>query len=327
MTASASERLRKFYSIFKNDDQVLVAINADPDAIGAALAVKRLLWRRVASVSICSVNTVKRPDNVAMVDLLGVKLLKASDISKAHYTRFVIVDSQPEHHELFQKFEFDAIIDHHPLCKAKATFLDIRPEYGATSSMMTEYVKAAKIRPSTKLATALFIGIKTDTNDFQRKAFGEDVKAFQFLFKYINLNMVKKIEYAEINPGFLKHFQQAFNTKVIRRGRVYIHLGHVSTPDVCVLIADFFLKVKGMGWTFVSGIFGKKLIVIFRSDGMRKNAGTVAEKSFGKLGSAGGHKSMARAEVPLTALDGQIDSENDKKMLKWLIERIEQKSA
>ncbi|MBU1172757.1 MAG: DHH family phosphoesterase [Proteobacteria bacterium] len=327
MTISASERLRKFYGVFKNDDQVLVAINADPDAIGAALAVKRLLWRRVASVSICSVNTVKRPDNVAMVELLGVNLLKAVDVSKTNYSRFVIVDSQKDHHELFKKYEFDVIIDHHPPGKHKAAFTDIRPEYGATSSMMTEYIKAAKIRPSMKLATALFLGIKTDTNDFQRRAFGEDVKAFQFLFKHINLNLVQKIEYAEINPGFLKYFQIAFNTRVMRRGRVYVHLGHVGTPDVCVLVADFFMKVKGVGWSFVSGIFGKKLVVIFRNDGMRTNAGKVAEKSFGKLGSAGGHKSMARAEVPLCALQGQVDFDHDKKMLRWLIERIEQKKS
>lgn len=325
MAVTASERLRRFYSVFKNDDQVLVVINADPDAVGAALAVKRLLWRKVSSVTICSVNTMKRPDNVALVDYLGVKLLKVSEVAKRQYTRFVMVDSQPEHNDCFQKFSFDVIIDHHPVCRTDAAFVDIRPEYGATSSMLTEYIKAAKIRPSVKLATALFIGIKTDTNDFQRKAFGEDVKAFQFLFKYVNINLVQKVEYAEINPSFLKYFQLAFNTRVMNRGKVYIHLGHVGTPDVCVLIADFFLKVKGVGWTFVSGIYAKKLVVIIRNDGLRKDAGKKAETAFGKLGSAGGHKNMARAEILLSELEGKVDATQDKKVLKWMIGRIEQK--
>lgn len=327
MAQTASERLKKFYSVFKNDDQVLVVINADPDAVGAALAVKRLLWRKVASVTICSVNTMKRPDNVALVEYLGVKLLKASEIAKTNYSRFVMVDSQPEHSECFHRFEFDAVIDHHPLGKVRAAFVDIRPEYGATSSMMTEYIKAAKIRPPMKLATALFIGIKTDTNDFQRKAFGEDVKAFQYLFKHVNQNLVKKVEYAELNPSFLKYFQLAFNTRVMRRGRAYIHLGNVSTPDVCVLIADFFLKVKGVGWIFVSGIFAKKLVVIIRNDGLRKDAGKTAERAFAKFGSAGGHKNMARAEIPVSALEGKVDVGIDKKILKWMIGRVEQKKV
>lgn len=327
MTVTASERLRRFYSVFKNDDQVLVVINADPDAVGAALAVKRLLWRKVTSVAICSVNIMKRPDNVALVDYLGVKILKISEVAKSNYTRFVMVDSQPEHNECFQRFDFDVIIDHHPVCKSQAPFTDIRPEYGATSSMLTEYIKAAKIRPSVKLATALFIGIKTDTNDFQRKAFGEDVKAFQYLFKYVNINLVQKVEYAEINPSFLKYFQLAFNTRVMHRGRVYIHLGHVGTPDVCVLIADFFLKIKGVGWTFVSGIYAKKLVVIIRNDGLRKDAGKTAGTAFGKLGSAGGHKNMARAEIPLSVLEGKVDLSQDKKVLKWMIGRIEKKKT
>ena len=44
-------------------------------------------------------------------------------------------------------------------------------------------------------------------------------------------------------------------------------------------------------------------IVIFRSDGYKKNAGKLAEKIFSKVGSAGGHREAARAEVPLKNLD------------------------
>ena len=47
---------------------------------------------------------------------------------------------------------------------------------------------------------------------------------------------------------------------------------------------------------------GEKLVVIFRCDGYRKNAGKLAERIFGSLGSAGGHKGAARAEVPLKNL-------------------------
>ena len=327
MTVTASERLRKFYSVFKNDDHVLVVINADPDAIGSALCVKRLLWRRVSSVSICSISTVKRPDNVAMIQLLGVNLEKTSDMCKSHYTRFVLVDSQPDHNDCYSKFNFNAIIDHHPLVSHGATFMDIRPEYGATSSMMTEYLKAAKIRPTKKLATALILGIKTDTNDFQRIAFSEDIKAFQFLARHINLNLIQQIESSEIDPAFLKYFQHAFETKVMRRGRIYVYLGHVSTPDICVLIADFFLKVKGVNWTIVSGIYGKKLVVILRSDDVRRDAGKMAKKSFETLGSAGGHKTAARAEIPLSALGSDVVLDNTKKVLKWMIEQIEKKTS
>ncbi len=323
MSINAPERLRRFYSMFRGDDRVLVVINADPDAIGAALCVKRLLWRKVASVDICSINTVKRPDNVAMVNKLCGCLLKSAEIHTGDYSRFVLVDSQPGHNEAYKKYPFDVIIDHHPIAVVYNGYVDIRPEYGATSTMLTEYLRAAKIRPSQKLATALFLGIKTDTHDFQRKAYNEDIKAFHFLSRHISLSLIQQIEYSEIHPGFLKYFQQAFNSRVIRRGKVFIHLGHVGTPDVCVLVADFFLKVQGVNWTFVSGIFGKKLVVIIRNSGLRFNAGKLAEQAFSQFGSAGGHKTMARAELSLSSVECVINSENDRKVLKWIMERVD----
>ena len=55
-------------------------------------------------------------------------------------------------------------------------------------------------------------------------------------------------------------------------------------------------------WSIVAGIYGNKLIIIFRSAGFRLNAGKIAQKLFGELGSAGGHKNAARAEVPLNKI-------------------------
>jgi len=136
MTLSNTERLRRFYEQFLGNDNVLITINADPDAIASAMAVKRLLWRRVSGVTISNINVIKRPDNITMIELLGVNLIPVKDIQKDGFSRFVIVDSQPSHNELFSRFPTDVIIDHHPVTDAKAPFLDIRPKYGATASIM-----------------------------------------------------------------------------------------------------------------------------------------------------------------------------------------------
>ena len=93
------------------------------------------------------------------------------------------MDSQPDHHECFAKYTYDAVIDHHPITFSGARFSDIRPEYGATSSIMTQYLRAAGIKPSVKLATGLFFAIKTDTSKFERQTLIEDLRAFQFLFR------------------------------------------------------------------------------------------------------------------------------------------------
>lgn len=326
MSISASEKLKKFYSCFASEDRVLVLINADPDAIACAMSVRRLLWRKVSGVTIAHINVVKRPDNLTMIRLLGANMVHISEIESSGYSRVVIVDSQPDHHECFAMFKPDVIIDHHPETCAVGKFCDIRQRYGAASSILVEYLKAARIKPSAKLATALYYGIKTDTNMFQRQAAIEDVKAFQYLFRYANLHLESRIEQAEIAPDFLKYYQKAISEKLMRRNRIFVHLEEVVNPDVCVLIADFFLKVHTVNWTIVSGTFENKLIIVFRNDGIRKHAGNLAKQVFGPFGSAGGHKAIARAELPFESLEGEVDYRSRSRVLRWLIRKVEKRT-
>lgn len=323
MKVSSPERLRRFYSLFSGQDSVLILINADPDSIASAMAVKRLLWRKVASVTISNINIIKRPDNIAMIRLLGVKLTQFSKIDPTQYTRLVIVDSQPNHNEAFVGLKPDAIIDHHPETGAVAPFLDIRPKHGATATILTEYLRAAKIKPSKKLATGLFHAIKTDTNNFEGQTLIEDLNAFQFLFHHANVHLARKIEQSDLSVDLLKYFKTGLNEMRRRKGRVFAHLGPVKNPDICVIIADFFMRINTVNWSIVSGLYNKKLIVVFRNDGLHGDTGKVAKECFDHLGSAGGHKSMARAEIPLTALDGIVDYMDDEKIVRWIIQQVE----
>ena len=305
----------------------MILIDADPDAIASAMALKRLLWRKTAHVAISNINVIKRPDNVAMVRLLNLQVIPFSKIDKERYTKFVLVDSQPSHKDTFEKIPFDVIIDHHPDTHPDAAFVDIRPEYGATASIMTEYLKAAKIKPAAKLATGLFHAIKTDTNNFAGKALIEDVKAFKYLFKFANIHLSKRIEQGEMRVDFVKYFKIALDGMQRRKGRVFSHLGRVPSPDVCVLVADFFMKIDSVNWSIVSGVYQKKLVIIFRNDGIRKNAGKVAEESFGEFGSAGGHKNMARAEIPLSTFKDIFNGETEKKVQQWIKSKVTKRAG
>jgi nanoRNase/pAp phosphatase (c-di-AMP/oligoRNAs hydrolase) len=234
MPKSAPEKLRRFYDQFEGQDHVLIVINADPDAIASAMAVSRLLWRRVLSVTISNVNTINRPDNLTMLRLLKVAMIPFNEIDPVQFTKFAIVDSQPDHNESMEQLEPAVIIDHHKDSKPQAPFVDIRPHYGATATILTEYLRAARIKPSVKLATGLFQAIKTDTNSFKGQTVIEDVRAFQYVFRFANMHLVRRIEKADLRISFLKYFKTALNHMRLRKGRVYVHLGPVVNPDVCV---------------------------------------------------------------------------------------------
>lgn len=326
MISKTKERLCRFYEQFASRDQVLILMAADPDAIASAMAVKRLLWRKVAGITISHINVIQRPDNLTMIRLLGVPLVHLDTLEPARFQRKVLLDSQPSHSKVFKRFTYDVIIDHHPGSRPQGGHVDIRPDYGATASIMTEYLRAAKIKPSAKLATALFHAIKTDTRNFERETKIEDVIAFQYLFRYANIPLARRIEQADLQMGFLTFFRKAIQTRRVRKGKIFAHLGLVPSPDVCVLIADFFMRVETVNWSIVSGIYDEQLVVILRNDGIRKDAGNLARSSFAEFGSAGGHKTMARAELALSTVGEAVDCSDGRRLTEWLVNRIEQRT-
>lgn len=314
------QRLEKLLALFSKENNVLIVINADPDAMACAMAVKRLLWRKVTSVTITYFNEMTRPDNLTMIRVLDLEMIHINEVDGKAFDRFVVVDSQPDHHECFAMFPYDAIIDHHPLSCDSGKFNDIRSEYGACSSMMTEYLKSAGVKPSQKLATGLLLGIKTDTGGFRQAAM-EDVRAFQYLYQFANTCLMARIEQAEFKETDLEFIGYAIKQKKIINHRVYAHTGRIMNPDQCVIVADFFMRIESANWSIISGIYEEKLVIIMRNDGLRRSAGNTVKDAFSHIGSAGGHRTMARVEIQMTELEKEVP--DDDMISQWIIDQVE----
>ena len=300
---SSQERVRSLLGLFGPRENVLVLINPDPDSMASALAVKRLLRKQVGKTVIARVKEIERLENQAMMELLKIPVVNIGKVDPEGFTRRILVDAQPDHSEVFDRFTYDVIIDHHPITKKwDARYVDIRPHYGATATILTEYLRGARIKPSMNLATALLYAIKTDTANFERDTTEEDVKQFRYLYPYANSNLLRKVEQSELRISDLQYFQAALENVRVSRKALYAHVGTVPSGDICVQIADFFMRVYGMGWSFVSGVHQDTLIIIIRNDGYRKDAGKLVTTAFGSFGSAGGHRGAARAEISLDTL-------------------------
>jgi nanoRNase/pAp phosphatase (c-di-AMP/oligoRNAs hydrolase) len=102
----------------------------------------------------------------------------------------------------------------------------------------------------------------------------------------------------------------------------FVHMGEIDNADTLVILADFFMKLAEATWSVVSGVLDKKLVVIYRNAGFRRNAGKLAKNMFGNIGTAGGHKSMARAEIPVQSLDPKIKNKNG--FEQYVLKRLKQ---
>jgi nanoRNase/pAp phosphatase (c-di-AMP/oligoRNAs hydrolase) len=324
MKVTTAEKISEFFKQFSGADRVLVVISADPDAIASAMAVGRLLRRKVDSVTISCVNAVDRPDNLAMIRLLKVTLVPFAQLPLDTFTKTVLVDSQPSHHELMTRARPQVVIDHHPDTGCRALFTDIRPTYGATATILTEYLRAARIIPSRNLATALYLAIKADTDDFKRQTLIEDVRAFQYLFRRANIPLARRIGQAELRLEYLKYFKTALLHMRLRKGRVFVHLGPVVNPDVCVIIADFFMRIHTVRWSIVSGTCDSKL-GHFRNDGSQTRAR--AKESLGVSARRHRVRPWPGGNQPGRDQGAPIDFKDDHKVAAWIVIRTEKRAG
>jgi len=276
---------------------IMMQDDPDPDAIASALALRTLLGRTKAGATIATFGTITRPENRAMARLLEIDVEQVKPRALEEYDMLALVDTQPAFFEEALG-EVDLVIDHHPEeTPVRASLRDVRPSYGATSTILTEYLRAADVKIRERLATALLYGIKTDTLHLERGATRNDMEAFAFLHPLANRNMLRRIERPDLPDGALDVLRRGLAGRLLVEGVMFVHLGPVGYPELVAQFADFLLQVEGAEWSVVSGRVNGELHVSVRNVGYVRAAGDVVREAFGDLGGAGGHRSMAKAVV------------------------------
>jgi nanoRNase/pAp phosphatase (c-di-AMP/oligoRNAs hydrolase) len=311
---------------------ILMYGSPDPDAVASAMALQEIL-RQTAGISKCtlfSTEPVARQQNREFIRAmkLDIQLLNKTDLSQ--YGLVALVDAQPTFFgQTLENIHIQPqiVLDHHPCTTVwHAELADIRPAYGSLSTMMMEYLLAAKIKISRKLYTALSYGIKTDTNNFERDSSLEDISAYYLAYSHANRPLIRRIELNQIPERFLKYYDYAFHHKRRYRDRIVCFLGKVESADTCVQVADFFLRLVEVYYVVIAGIVKDRLIIVFRGDGYRQDCGATAIKAFGGYGSAGGHKSAARVEISLEALREPLHDDFSQETIdQFLVQRLHRK--
>ena len=192
------------------------------------------------------------------------------------------------------------VIDHHPIRDdSKAVYSDLRDHYGSTSSILIEYLHEAGIPIRRKLATALLYGLITDTADLSRNTSSADIKAYDFVHTKADHYFLSRLSKSVVPMNMLSQISWGIDHRIVYRDLMLIHFGEVETPDLLVQVADSMLMTCGINWVVCAGKVDDRMVVVFRGDGHRQDVGSRARSAFGKIGSAGGHRTMGRAEVPL----------------------------
>lgn len=305
----------KLMEMVQPEDSLLLLMHGspDPDAIASAMALREIVQRTkgLSKSALVSTEPLVRQQNAELVHSLRLYIPLLNQVDVRSYRLVALLDAQPSFFSNTLNFIKPQIVfDHHPYEGGwNAGLMDIRPNYGALSSILTEYLIRSRIKIPRNLHTALLYGIKTDTDNFDRATLIEDIRAYTYHTKYANMQFIRRIELNQTPDRFLKYFNHAYHHMNNFHGRRVCFLGNVESADVCVQIADFYLRLIGTYYVVVAGIIDERLVIIFRGDGYRQNCGAIAQKAFGVMGKGGGHRSAARMEIPMDALRENLEGE------------------
>ena len=296
-------RVQQYQRYFNDADRILIMLHndPDPDAMASGLALRNILRRTKATAIIGAIQGVTRPENLRMVNLLDIHVEAVTPDSLREVDRIAMVDVQPNYFGgLIDRV--DLVIDHHPEQPGyTAVFKDVRADYGSTCTILTEHLRAVDVNISERTATAMLYAIKSDTLFFSRHTNRVDLEAFSYLYPLADAALIRKMEGAEITLERLDYVLKAHRGGSLR-GQVFCtFLGPTSREDFIPYVADFFLQVEDVKWTLVAGIVNDTMVISVRNLGYSKNAGEFVRRFFSDGGSAGGHRAMAKAIVPMRA--------------------------
>lgn len=298
---------------------ILIHQDPDPDALASALAIRVLLRREPNEAPILTLDEITRPENRRMAELLEIQVTQVTQAELLGFDRIICADMQPRDFKGTDNPRL-AVIDHHPPENGyNAEYVDIRPNYGATATLLTEYIRVVDERYlGDRLATALVYAIKTDTDNLTRGVNPADVAAYTFLLDRVDVPLLRRIE----RPAYAERTARAYGRGIadmrMHNDLAVAFLGNLSVDDSHILadVADFILAMDEATWAAAAALVEGRLVINIRHLGSEPGAGALARLLAKKGGSGGGHSTMARAVLNLekewdTLTDAPLEEARD----------------
>ena len=301
--------------------------NPDPDALAAALGLKRLLEHELgAAVTLGHGGIVGRAQNRAMVDTLGMPLAPVEQIDPDAFDLIAIVDSQPEtgNNSLPPGHRIDVVVDHHPVrpASARAPWCDIRPDFGATSTIVFEYLRTRGITLDVKLATAFFFALRTETRDLGRESTGAERTAYLELVPLVDHDLLYRMSHPKVPREHFAALDRALRSALVFGDVVAVNLGTLGYPDLVAEIADLLLAYDSARMVLCLGEYRQNVYLSLRTEVDNARAGAIMRHIVAHDGAAGGHGTMAGARLFAQIPSEEKLAETFQEMVRRLIETL-----
>ena len=320
----AKNKLTQLDKAFTKCRSLLILMHdyPDPDAIASALLLSYLAHKRYGlRTAIAHGGLITRAENRAMVQQLKLKLTHVDDVKWRRYPCIAVVDTQPGfgNNSLPNKVKPTIVFDHHPIKEtSQAAFTDIRTDYGASTTILLDYLEAAELEIPVDVATAVAYAIRSETQDLGRDASPADIEAYLSVYPKANKRILAKIFNPMLPKAYFILIHTALEKAKVYRHLTHVHLGKLESAEFVSLAADFLLQHERITWSIVTGRYQGVLFISLRSSHPTAHAGKLLKQIIGRRGSGGGHPMVAGGRIPIKMDKDEVW----KKMENIIIERF-----
>lgn len=329
MATRANRRSDRFLAGLANAKRIILIshVNPDPDSLASMLGLAHLIETKLDKPTVMTRDgLIGRAENRVMVDVLHLELTAIEEVDWQPGDAVVMVDSQPKtgRHTLGEKTPINAVLDHHdtPGDLTEVPFVDVRPSFGATCTLVTRYLLEQKVSLPDKVATALLYGIETEMTGFPREASDADDDALLKLYPLADKDLLAQIRNARLPHSHFECLLQALQSSFLYDRLIMTWVNDLPQPEQAAEVVDFMIRFEKVDWAVCGGIHHDKLIISVRSALPHAAAGELLRQVVGKLGKAGGHDRRAGGCIPLSSTSEsaieELQSDLRKRFLKAL---------
>lgn len=277
--------------------------NPDPDSLAAAYALRHLfLVQNGQEATITFGGIIGRGENRIMVKELEIGYVPMDELDLDEYKVVCLVDTQPGtgNNSFPANRPVHIVIDHHPLRDTTngVRWVDVREGYGASATILFEYLLEHGVYVGTKLATILFYAIKSETQDLGREWSQADREAYLALVPLCNNRILYKITHPKVPQSYFSSHSRAICNAVLYPGGVLVfNLFEIDNPDIVAEMADFLLRMEDVSLVLGMGRYKTCGVMSLRTMDEKLAAGEVMQQVVGDLGTAGGHAMIAGGQI------------------------------
>ncbi len=284
--------------------------NPDPDSIASAVALRHLILIKTGHDAVLAYGgVIGRSENRKMVELLEITLVPICQLNLDRFAVICMVDTQPDsgNNSLPAGQPVHLVIDHHPPKKefTDNCWVDVREGYGASATILYEYLNNQEVLITTKLATSLFYAIKSETQDLGREWSKADREAYLKLLPLSNNHILYNIIHPQVSGNYFSTFHTAIENAHVYGQMLVFNVRNVENPDLVAELADFLLRQQGVEYVLGMGWFNGTQILSMRTFKPEAKLGLVIQKMVEGIGTAGGHGMIAGGQVRAIAEDDQ----------------------